>query len=145
MCRGYAGSLSDTGRRKRIIYEERQIDLSGLRRVPQLNTVFDHYQLEWLTRPLSSYNSAMVPEFYESYRATVVLSMCRLPGPIRNMVQPQLDHTLLIGVRINVSADTIYWVIFGPDYITLASIDKCDYKLRFERDQYIIREAEHRR
>ncbi|KAF3625770.1 hypothetical protein FXO38_29593 [Capsicum annuum] len=116
-------------------------DLS-LRRGPRI--LLRRYQLGWMTRPYSSYSPTMVWEFYESYRATVVLSMRHHPSLIKFARQPQLDHTLVKGVRVDVRKKTISRVMLGPNYVTHISIVKCDHRLRIIRDCYIIHDIEHR-
>lgn len=87
---------------RRCIYEKRRIDLSGINRVPQLWETFDRYHLEWMIKPLGSYSPTMVQEFFASYRATVVIPMHKYPGLVRFVRQPQLDHTLVRGIEVDI-------------------------------------------
>ncbi|KAF3634236.1 hypothetical protein FXO38_25235 [Capsicum annuum] len=95
---------------ERCIYKEHRIDLSGLGRVLRLRVIFDRFKLEWTTKTLSSYSPDMVWEFYASYRDIVVLSMHRHPGLIRFARQPQLEHSLVRGVRVDILIETTHRV-----------------------------------
>lgn len=86
----------------------------------------------------------MVHEFYPSYRATVFLLMCHNPGIISFAQQLQPEYTLIIGVKVDVTEETICRVIFVPNYITLVSKAKCNHRLRIVRDSHIIWDIEHR-
>lgn len=127
----------------RHIYVKRPIDLSRLDRAPQLRAVFDRYQLELMTRTLDSYSLAMVREFYASYRANVVHPMCKHSGLRKFIRQPQLEHMLVRGVRVDISTTTIHRVICSPDYVTSASITECNHILRIAHNQYIMWKVDH--
>lgn len=120
------------------------IDLLGQQRLPQLRAGFDRYQHRWMTWPLNSYSTAMVHEFYTSYRSIVVLPMHHYPGFIRFVWQPYLDHTLVRSVRVDVRKKTIHRVIFGQDYITPIPTAKCVHILKIAWDCHIMQDAEHR-
>ncbi|KAF3677808.1 hypothetical protein FXO37_04679, partial [Capsicum annuum] len=94
-----------------------------------------------MTRTLGSYSLDMVMEFYASYRATIVFPMLYHSGFIRFAWQPQLDHTLVRGVRVDAREETFCRVIFGLDFITPASIGEYNHRLRIIWDPHIIRDA----
>lgn len=66
--------MTGIGQPKRTIWEEIQIQLSGLAWAPLLQVAFDRYHLEWMNRPWGSYCLALVCEFYASYAATVAVT-----------------------------------------------------------------------
>lgn len=99
--------IIEQGQPKTSITSERQIDLMGLAREPRM------------IQPQGSYIPSLViifmpREFYSSYASTIYLIT---PHRGIGVEQLQLDHFLVLGVRVDICMEAIQRVLFRLDYI----------------------------
>lgn len=116
----------DQGRPRCSIVKDPHIGLTTLTSAPDLKATFDRYGIGWIGEISVFYCPQVVREFYASY--IVFVDQINLDEG-RAQDQLLLTHTLVIGVRVYSSKETIYRFLFGPKLMGLATVAEFDYRL----------------
>ncbi|MCD7451261.1 hypothetical protein HAX54_010476, partial [Datura stramonium] len=118
---------------KRSIAEEVRIIDSELPEYPDIEAKYNFYGLGWMSEAPGNYYPTMVREFYVNY-IVVLESLCkRRQKPSEVLMQKSIPFR---GEMVDISAETINRMLYGPDFMPPVNIVEFEYWMRERQNQH---------
>ncbi|MCD9560507.1 hypothetical protein HAX54_019202, partial [Datura stramonium] len=119
------------GKMPGIVEEVRIID-SELPEYLDIEAKYKFYGLGWMSEALGHYYPAMVCEFYASYIA-ILEGLCKKgQKPLEMQIQKCIP---VWGEMVDISAETINRMLYGPDFTPPVNIGEFEYRMRERHNQ----------